>query len=218
MQNPYNLRKAPYIAQSRTQMCAKYVQTTQIRIHCAKLYTNVRKSCTTYTKPHRIAQTVCYRRLPTTQQVDLKRHGTQKKIQVPTSWSWLEKIMKGKCNNKSRIIIGKGTALVPRGQWHAQTLSALISIQWGFNSRQVKNPHFGSCENLIEFLRARLAIAHGLTGNNITTGPNQYRFTWTFIDGEALHIFDLKSTELRHESVANLVLVMYHVVTYFDPK
>ena len=32
-------------------------------------------------------------------------------------------------------------------------------------------------KNLIEVLRARLAIAQGLTGNNITTGPNQYRFT-----------------------------------------
>ena len=29
-------------------------------------------------------------------------------------------------------------------------------------------------KNLIEFLRARLAIAQGLTGNNITTGPNKY--------------------------------------------
>ena len=73
-------------------------------------------------------------------------------------------------------------------------------------------------KNLIEVLRARLAIAKGLTGNNITTGPNQYRFTRTFLDGEALRIFDLKSTELRHETVANLNLVMNHVVTYFGPK
>ena len=29
-------------------------------------------------------------------------------------------------------------------------------------------------KNLIEVLRARLVIAQGLTGNNITTGPNQY--------------------------------------------
>ena len=49
-------------------------------------------------------------------------------------------------------------------------------------------------------------------------GTNQYRFTQTFLDGEALHIFDLKSTELRHETVANLILVMNHVVTYFGPK
>ena len=30
-------------------------------------------------------------------------------------------------------------------------------------------------KNLIEVLRARLAIGQDLTGNNITTGPNQYR-------------------------------------------
>ena len=47
-------------------------------------------------------------------------------------------------------------------------------------------------KNLIEVLCARLAIGQGLTGNNITTGPNQYRFNQTFLDGEALHIFDLK--------------------------
>ena len=38
-------------------------------------------------------------------------------------------------------------------------------------------------KNLIEVLHARLAISQGLTGNNITTGPNQYRFTRTFLDG-----------------------------------
>ena len=73
-------------------------------------------------------------------------------------------------------------------------------------------------KNLIEVLRARLAIAQGLTGNIFTTGPNQYRFTRTFLDGEALRIFDLKSTKLRHETVANKTSVMNHVVAYFGPK
>ena len=45
-------------------------------------------------------------------------------------------------------------------------------------------------KNLIEFLHARLEISQGLTGNNITTGTNQYRFTQTFLDGEALRFFD----------------------------
>ena len=48
-------------------------------------------------------------------------------------------------------------------------------------------------KNLIEVLRARLAIEKGLFGNAITTGPNKYRFTRTFFDGEALRIFDLKA-------------------------
>ena len=66
--------------------------------------------------------------------------------------------------------------------------------------------------------RTRLAIAQGFTSNNITKGPNQYRFTRTFLDGEALRIFDLKSTELRHETVGNITLVTNHVVAYFGPK
>ena len=68
-------------------------------------------------------------------------------------------------------------------------------------------------KNLLEVIHVRHAIARGLTGNNITTGPNQYRFTQTFLDGELLRVFGLKATELRHETVANLVLVMDHVVT-----
>ena len=67
-------------------------------------------------------------------------------------------------------------------------------------------------------LRARIAIEKGITSNAITTGPNQYRFTRTFLDGEALRIFNLKSTELRQETIFNLNIVMNHVVTYFGPK
>ena len=73
-------------------------------------------------------------------------------------------------------------------------------------------------KNLIEVLRARLAIKKGLAGNAITTGPNQYRLTRTFLGGEALRIFDLKSTDLVQETVNNLKIVMNHVVTYFGPK
>ena len=51
-------------------------------------------------------------------------------------------------------------------------------------------------KNLIKVLRARLATEKGLIGNTITTGPNKYRFTRTFLDREALRIFDLKATEL----------------------
>ena len=72
--------------------------------------------------------------------------------------------------------------------------------------------------NLIEVLRVRLAIEKGLTGNAITTGPNQYRFTKTLLNREALRIFDLKSTELVQETVANLKIAMNNVFTYFGPK
>ena len=72
--------------------------------------------------------------------------------------------------------------------------------------------------NLVEVLCARFAIEKGISGNAITTGPNQYRFTRTFLDGEALRIFDFKSTELCQETVSNLKILMNHVVTYFGPK
>ena len=54
-------------------------------------------------------------------------------------------------------------------------------------------------KNLIKVLRERLAIEKGLIGNAITTGPKKYRFTRTFLEGEALRIFDLKLTELVQE-------------------
>ena len=73
-------------------------------------------------------------------------------------------------------------------------------------------------KNLIEVLHARLAIGQVITGNNITTGLRQYRFTRTFPAGEALHIFDLKSTELRHKTIASLTIVINHVVAYFGTK
>ena len=73
-------------------------------------------------------------------------------------------------------------------------------------------------KNLIEVLCARLVIGQGITGNNTKTEPSQYCFTRTFLAGEALRIFYLKSTELRHKTVANLTIVMNHVVAYFGPK
>ena len=73
-------------------------------------------------------------------------------------------------------------------------------------------------KTVLKVLCARLAIAQVLTGNCITTGPNQYCFTRTFLDGVALRIFDLKSKKLRHKTVSNLILVMNHVVKYFGPK
>ena len=51
-------------------------------------------------------------------------------------------------------------------------------------------------KNLIEVLRARLAIEKGLIGNAITTGPNKFCFTRTFLEGEALRIFNMKSLDI----------------------
>ena len=65
---------------------------------------------------------------------------------------------------------------------------------------------------------ASLAITQGLTDNDIKNGPNQYLFIQTFLNRESLRVFDLKATELRQETVVNIVLVMDHVVAYFGPK
>ena len=73
-------------------------------------------------------------------------------------------------------------------------------------------------KNLIKILRARLAIGQVITSNNIITRPSQYHFTRTFLSGEELRFFDLKSTELRYETIANLTIVMNHVVAYFGPR
>ena len=73
-------------------------------------------------------------------------------------------------------------------------------------------------KNLIRVLRDRLAIERGLIGNAITTGPNKFCFTRTFLEGGALCIFDLKATELVQETAANLKIVLNHVVSYFGPN
>ena len=51
-------------------------------------------------------------------------------------------------------------------------------------------------KNLMEVLRARIAIEKGLIGNAINNVPNGFCFTKSFLDGEALRIFELKAQEL----------------------
>ena len=45
-------------------------------------------------------------------------------------------------------------------------------------------------DRVLDVLKAREAIKEGLVGNNITTGPNQYRYTRSFLAGEALRVFN----------------------------
>ena len=47
---------------------------------------------------------------------------------------------------------------------------------------------------------------------------SQMAGTRTFLNEEALRIFDLKATKLFQEMVANFKIVMNHVVTYFGPN
>ena len=62
---------------------------------------------------------------------------------------------------------------------------SVLTDQTNEDSTRVKqkNHILDHMKNFIEVLRARLVISQGLTRNNITTGPNQYRFTQTFLGG-----------------------------------
>ena len=70
----------------------------------------------------------------------------------------------------------------------------------------------------MEVLRARMTIETGLIGNASKNVPNGFCFTRTFLEGEALRIFDLKASELGQETAANLKTVFNHVVSYFGPN
>ena len=103
----------------------------QSRLHC--------------TKAVHLTHSDCYIRLEkSTRKTYFKRHDMQQEGQVHTSQLWLDKRNKGKCTDKFRSIIGKGSSIVTIGQWHSRAVSAHRSNQWGFNSYQAKNPHFGS--------------------------------------------------------------------------
>ena len=69
--------------------------------------------------------------------------------------------------------------------------------------------------NLIKVLWARISIKKGLTDNAITTGPNQYCFAKTFLDGEALRIFNFYLTELCQDTVSNLKISNNMIHYYF---
>ena len=132
----------------------------------------------------------------------------QREGQVHTIQSWLDQSKKNKCTEPSSIEDGDIREL------------SVLTDPANEDSTRIKQKIriLDRPKNLVDVLRARLAISQGLSGNNITNGPNQYHFNQTFLDGEALRVFELKSTGLRHKTVANLIVVMNHVVTYFGPK
>jgi hypothetical protein len=72
--------------------------------------------------------------------------------------------------------------------------------------------------NVLEVLKTRQAIREGLTGNAITTGPNQYRYVRVFLEGEALRVFNEHSTRLGTETVPNLETVLNELVKFFSPR
>ena len=154
MHKPFRAHKTYTYA--NTALCAKDVFVRTHRL--------MRKRCTSYAKPYTYAQAGwranvlhstqsrlhCKKSVQPThpdyysglEQINKKNR--QWELQLHTSQPWLEKIKKGKCTNKYQRLNGKGTSIVTRGRWNSRAVSAHRSDQWGLNSHQAKNPHFGS--------------------------------------------------------------------------
>jgi hypothetical protein len=79
--------------------------------------------------------------------------------------------------------------------------------------RPLDNP-----SSVIEVLRAILVIKEGVAGNNVTTGPLQYQYWRTCLDGTALSKFNEFAVQVGNETTAHLVLVERRLVTYFAPR
>jgi hypothetical protein len=71
---------------------------------------------------------------------------------------------------------------------------------------------------ILEVLQAILIIKAGVTGNNVTTGPNQYAYWRQCLAGEALRKFNEFATNVGNETSNNLVLVEQRLVSGFTTK
>ena len=71
---------------------------------------------------------------------------------------------------------------------------------------------------IIEVLQATVIIKAGVTGNNVTTGPNQYAYWRQCLAGEALRKFNEFATNVGNETSNNLVLVEQRLVSEFTTK
>jgi hypothetical protein len=57
-----------------------------------------------------------------------------------------------------------------------------------------------------------------VAGNNVTTGPIQYQYWRTCLDGTASNKFNEFAVQVGNETTAHLVLVERRLVTYFAPR
>mgnify|MGYP000293913334 CR=1 FL=1 len=71
---------------------------------------------------------------------------------------------------------------------------------------------------ILEVLQAILIIKAGVTGNNVTTGPNQYAYWRQCLAGEALRKFNEFATNVGNETSNNLVIVEQRLVSGFTTK
>ena len=73
-------------------------------------------------------------------------------------------------------------------------------------------------ETVLEVLRGILVIKEGVIGNNVTTGPLQYQYWRTCLDGTALNKFNEFATQIGTETTALLILVERRFVAFFAPR
>jgi hypothetical protein len=73
-------------------------------------------------------------------------------------------------------------------------------------------------ENVLEVLQGILVIKEGVIGNNVTTGPLQYAFWRSCLEGAALAKFNEYGTALGTETTAHLVQVEQRIVAHFAPR
>ena len=161
--NPYNLRKAAYIAQSLTQTCAKAVQPTQ---SCIQLRTQTDTGVSNKS---------------TSKILSIVAHSEKdKSTRVNRDWKKARNVNAPISLEDS--MVNELTLSLEYGDMRKLLVHTDLTNE---DSTRIKREISIFChpKNLIEVLRARLTIAHSLTGNNFTTGSNQYCFTRTFLDG-----------------------------------
>jgi hypothetical protein len=72
--------------------------------------------------------------------------------------------------------------------------------------------------SILDVLQGILLIKEGVIGNNVTTGPSQYRYWCGCLTGTALAKFNEFSRDIGNETTLNLVLVERLLVTFFCPR
>lgn len=72
--------------------------------------------------------------------------------------------------------------------------------------------------NVLDVLQGVLLIKEGVIGNNVTTGPLQYRYWRGCLTGTALDKFNEYTLAVGNETAANLHTVEQRLITFFAPR
>ncbi len=72
--------------------------------------------------------------------------------------------------------------------------------------------------NVLDVLQGVLLIKEGVIGNNVTTGPLQYRYWRGCLTGTALDKFNEFTLAVGNETAANLIQVERRLIAFFCPR